>query len=122
VKVFVQDPGGFLDQLGEELDCAMVEGAHAFLDTDHRIWVNHEVFFFSTASEKDRFMKHPERYCGIVTDPVTRERFEPDKASPRLDRDGRPYFFLSEGSLARFEAAPDSFALPKGHMVKMTSS
>jgi YHS domain-containing protein len=121
VSVFVQDPESFLEELGVELDCAIVEGAQAILDVEHRAWVNHEVFFFSTGSQKEKFLQHPERFCGIVTDPVTREKFEPNKVSPRLDHDGRPYFFLSEGSLSRFEAAPDSFAIPKGRMVKMTS-
>lgn len=119
--VFVQDPGGFLDNLDVELTCAMVEGADAVVNKNHGTWVNHELFFFSSASEKDEFLKQPERFCGILTDPVTRERFEPNELSPRLDHEGRPYFFLSEGSLSRFAATPDSFAVPSGRMVKMTS-
>jgi hypothetical protein len=52
---------------------------------------------------------------------VTQERFIPGESSPRIDREGRAYVFLSEANLAQFEALPDSFSVPHFRMREMTS-
>jgi YHS domain-containing protein len=100
----------------------MDESKEAILDASHRAYVNHEVFFFATSDEREKFVKQPERYCGIVTDPVNRERFRPNKVSPRLEHKGRPFFFISESTMAEFQADPDSFFVPNLRMMSKTGS
>jgi len=84
------------------------------LDSTTRVFVNHEIYFFSNRGALDRFRKQPLRYCGIVTDPVSRARFRPTARSPHRDYHGRPYFFTSDSTRLTFQAAPDSFAVRKG--------
>ena len=122
MKVFVEDPEIFLQDLGVTLTSAMDESKQAVLEASHRARVNHEVFFFATTGERETFEKQPERYCGIVTDPVSRERFRPNKVSPRLEHKGRPFFFISESTMAEFQAEPDSFFVPKLRMLKKTET
>ncbi len=78
------------------------------------MFVNHELFVFADASTRERFRKDPLRYCGILTDPVSKVRFRPTARAPRTEYDGRLYFFTEPGTLARFTAHPDSFAFRKG--------
>ena len=84
------------------------------IDEAHRAWVNHELFYLSDLNARKRFVSDPLRYCGLVTDPVTRQRFQPSSRSPRFDYQGRPYFFQDRLGLRTFVAIPDSFARRKG--------
>lgn len=113
----MQDPEIYFNQLGVILPCAMVEGENAVLDPAHRSFVNHEIFFFSTPEQKEIFDTAPQDYCGLITDPVSRSRFNPTKANPRQDYMERPYFFESDETLALFAATPDSFVVPMLRMV-----
>ncbi len=110
----MQDPERYLQAKGIELPCAVEAGRRARLEPGLRAYLNHEVYFFSDARALERFRKHPLRWCGRVTDPVSRARFKPTSRSPRTDYHGRPYFFESQLDLETFSAMPDSFASRKG--------
>ena len=96
------------------LRSAVAPSRAARLEPEYRAWVNHELFYFADSLLLARFRKEPTRWVGKVTDPVTRVRFRPTARSPRLEHDGRPYYFQSRQALVQFSAMPDSFALRKG--------
>lgn len=86
----------------------------AQLDPKLRSYVNYEVYFFCDAAAKAKFDADPTRYCGLLTDPVTKRRFRPGPGALRSDYMERPYFFLSDSTATAFTATPDSFAVRKG--------
>ena len=114
----MQDPETYLNQLGVGLFGAVDEDASAVLDSEHRSYVNWEVFFFSSPSRREQFEADPLAYCGVLTDPVTKTRFRPDKDSPKIDYDGRPYYFASAASMESFKAMPAALAQPSLEMRK----
>jgi YHS domain-containing protein len=114
----VQDPEIFLTGLALEIPSVMDERRKAVLDVAHRSFVNHETFFFADEEEKRRFDADPVRYCGIVTDPVTKQRFRPGADSPRVDHAGRPYFFYTQASLETFRGMPGMYAQPSLEMIQ----
>ncbi len=116
-KVFVQDPDLYLTSLGIEIPCAVNENAWAILDLQHRIFVNFEAYYFSERRLLQQFRGDPLRYCGILTDPVTRQRFRPAKNSRPYPYKNRSYYFVSDSTYAVFVAAPDSFAFPRVKML-----
>jgi YHS domain-containing protein len=113
----VQDPEWYLKELGVKLPCAVVKGGDARIDKSTSARVNHEIYYFSTPAAKRKFLADPLRWCGMVTDPVSRERFRPREGSPRVDHGGRPYFFASDATSAAFAAEPARFAEPDGKMI-----
>jgi len=74
---------------------------------------NWEVFMFSSAKARKAFDRDPLRYCGMLTDPVSEQRFQPNAESPWAVHNARKYYFQSEADRATFVAAPDSFAARK---------
>jgi len=112
----VQDPGSFLTALDVTLPGALNDRLRASFDPEHTLRVNWELFFVSTERERRRFEEDPRRYCGVVTDPVSRQRFRPGSDAPRRDHAGRPFFFVSDSTATIFAAMPDSFLVPRGLM------
>jgi YHS domain-containing protein len=86
----------------------------AVLHANLRAFVNHEVYFFCDQRSLGRFKKNPLKWCGLVTDPVSRARFQPTKESPRWDYGDQPFFFTSLENMETFKATPDSFAVRRG--------
>jgi YHS domain-containing protein len=117
----VQDPAWYLNELGVKLDCAVVKGAPARISDALSARVNHEIYFFATPSAKRKFTADPIRWCGLVTDPVSEERFRPAKSSPRVDHAGRPYFFASDSTRAAFASDPAAFTDASGKMIAMSA-
>ena len=116
----MKDPDNYLNQLEIALDCAVDPGARAVLDPTHRIFVNWETYFVSSAEARAAFERAPYRYTGAITDPVSRARFQPDETSPRREYEGRVFYFSSGESLAEFAASPSSYATPMLGMVEKT--
>jgi YHS domain-containing protein len=108
----VQDPQIQLQELGIAIPDVLDPKKPAVLDAAHRSFVNYETFFFADEADKRRFDADPSASCGILTDPVTKERFRPGSASPRTTFGGRAYYFLSEANKATFEKNPEAIALP----------
>ncbi len=116
VEVLVQDPEIYLERLDIHLPCAVDPTRDAILDEAHRARVNHEVFFLSGPEALEEFNNRPLRYAGMLTDPVSLQRFRPDAESPKLEHGGRPYYFASATNLEAFRAQPARFADPDGEM------
>jgi YHS domain-containing protein len=112
VKVFVQDPQIQLAELGIEVPDLVDPDRPAVLDAEHRSFVNYETFFFADEADKHRFDADPTASCGVLTDPVTKQRFRPGNDSPRRVHGGRAYFFLTAANRDTFAANPDAYALP----------
>jgi len=91
----------------------------AILDAAHRVLVNHEVYFFGSDAAKNAFVANPRKWCGKVTDPVTRERFHPKKSSPATTYSGRLYYFRSAESREAFLAMPEMYKDPTRTMPAM---
>jgi YHS domain-containing protein len=117
----VQDPEWYLNEIGVKLPCAVVKGGDARISAGMSARVNHEIYFFSTPAAKRKFAADPIRWCGLVTDPVSKERFRPAKSSPRVDHAGRPYFFASDSTRAAFASDPAAFADASGQMIAMSA-
>jgi YHS domain-containing protein len=83
----------------------------AVVQRDARTQVNYEFFYFADAESKQRFDGDPLRWCGTVTDPISRQRFRPTQASARTEHNGVPFFFESQETQLQFAAHPDSFAV-----------
>jgi YHS domain-containing protein len=97
----------------------MDEETPAIIDKKHTLAVNYETFFFASLDEKQRFGEDIVDYCGLLTDPVSKQRFRPYEESPRYDLGDHPYFFLSEANRARFAETPGQFTAPKFPMLEM---
>ena len=116
----MQDPEYFLLGQSIQVPCVVHPDRPARIEPQLRAWVNHELYYFSDGKAFSSFRKDPLKYCGLVTDPVTRRRFQPYRRSPRLAYKDRKYYFGSDSTLKVFEATPDSFATPtRGMMVTM---
>jgi YHS domain-containing protein len=122
VKVFVQDPEVYLSALQIELPGLVHSDRIAILDPEHRSQVNFESYFFSDQSTKTQFNQDLVGRCGILTDPVSRQRFRPGDSSPRVDYAGHPFFFVSEETRMQFERQPELFYPPDVGMIPMIDS
>jgi len=114
--IFVKDPAGYMNALDISVPCAVEHHRPAVIDAEHKAYVNYEIYFFSGSKQKEKFLENPLDYCGAVTDPVSRRRFIPTGKSPRLDVQGRPFYFLSDSTMAVFQVHEDSLAWPAYHM------
>ncbi|HEY6867625.1 MAG TPA: hypothetical protein VI792_10220 [Candidatus Eisenbacteria bacterium] len=68
--------------------------------------VNGEVYRFASGHTLKRFVRSPERWCGVVRDPVTGCRFQPTARSAEVYWLGGPYFFESDSSKSAFVSDP----------------
>ncbi len=112
----MQDPEAYLNELGLKLPCPVRRDLDAVIDVEHRAFVNHETFFFSSLEALEDFRARPLRYLDRVTDPVRNVRFAPSERSRLWVHDDRPYYFLDETSLVAFKRNPDLYADPKRAM------
>jgi YHS domain-containing protein len=81
------------------------------LDPKLHARVNGEIYRFSRAETRDRFRRDPARWCGTLRDPVSGQRFTPDRRSPRFDVDGGPYYFVSDSTRSAFRGDPEHWAI-----------
>ena len=81
----------------------------AVLDDEHCVRLNHEAWFFADAESRDRFAEDPLRWCGLLTDPVTKRRFRPCSNSASLRYDGVTYWFEEASDAEIFEADPEMY-------------
>ncbi|HVP14123.1 MAG TPA: hypothetical protein VMS88_01190 [Terriglobales bacterium] len=71
--------------------------------------VNGEIYRFSSRRTLRAFERTPVRWCGLLRDPVTGLRFQPNGRSPRAEWDGSPYFFLNDSTRAVFLKSPKRY-------------
>jgi len=112
VPVFVKDPEVYLNDLEIEVACAVNPRVKAQIEKESCSIVNYEIYFFSEAREKKAFDKDPLAYCGILTDPVSKQRFKPSKKAKGQWFADRAWYFVSDSTQALFAAMPDSFVTP----------
>lgn len=117
----MQDPSRYLADLVTHLPAVDDPTKAAIVDTDHLSVVNFECFYFASKEGKAKFDQDPCAHCGRVTDPVTYRKFVPTARSPRIEREGRTFFFRSDSTRAIFAARPDSFSLPHWGMMQMAA-
>jgi YHS domain-containing protein len=60
------------------------------------------------------FAADPLRYVDRLTDPVTRERFQPVAGGPTIEQDDSVWYFASEASRDRFAHDPERYVEPDG--------
>jgi len=94
----------------------------AVLDAEHRTTIGYESFFFSDSTSKARFDSDITSYCGVLTDPVTKQRFRPDHINPKMVYNQQVYFFATQANLQKFEGMPDMYALPHFEMLPKDST
>lgn len=75
--------------------------------------VNGEVYRFCSERTLQKFVMAPERWCGVVRDPVTGGRFLPSLYSPTAYWVGGPYFFASDSTKARFVEDPHRYEVQR---------
>lgn len=112
--VFAGEPEKYLEMREIKVPCAVYPSRLAQLLPAMRARINHEVYFFSGAEARDKFLKDPLRYCGYVTDPVNHVRFRPDGKSPHTEFNDHAYYFSSDSTLKSFEGSPENYAQRTG--------
>ena len=112
----MKGPEPYLNDFHIQLPCCVDSTQLAILDPVHREFVNHEVYFFSSDAAHDQFNAEPYRYTGLVTDPVSLERFQPTVSSQNRTAAGRLFYFASDSTLAQFDQDPDVYSTPKPTM------
>ena len=118
----MKGPETYLDTIGIRPPCAIRADKLAALDPAHRAFVNHEVFFFSSRSLRKLFLGDPLRWAGVLTDPVSGLRFQPDRAAPKASYAGRDYYFSSAETEATFRSDPAMYQDAKRAMPKAAAS
>lgn len=88
----------------------------ALLDAEHCVRLNYEAFFFADAAGRERFCADPVAVCGLLTDPVSKQRFRPCAGSPHVEHDGVTFYFENEAQRVLFETDPEMFRLPRWTM------
>jgi len=112
----VQDAELFLTKQGIEVTDYFDPARKAPLVQPHKLRVNYENYFFADTEGLERFRQDPGHWCGLVTDPVTKQRFHPGAGKQALAHEGALYYFSSGSSRARFESHPARYALPRFRM------
>ncbi len=108
----MQGPEIWLNQLGITLACVVDPTRNAVLDADHRVFVNYETYYLSDEQAVQTFKAEPWRYTGMVTDPVSKARFQPAGDSPRAVHQGRVFYFASADNAKTFALDPAAQATP----------
>jgi len=108
----VQGPEIWLNQLGITVACVVDPTRDAIVDEAHRIFINYETYYLSSAAAHQKFSESPWRYTGLVTDPVSRDRFQPDGKSPVTKFEGRLFYFATAANAKTFAGDPTAHATP----------
>ena len=102
----MQDPEKYLKEMKVTPPSIFKGGKRPVLDSSLKAQVNFEIYYFGTPAEKKRFLADPLRYAGLVTDPITYERFRPTASSPKTTYGSRLYYFASDSTRAEFLKDP----------------
>jgi YHS domain-containing protein len=112
--VFVQGPEPYLERMKAKFSDPVRPGQPAHVAARLRYHVNWEIFYFADRASLEEFRKHVTQYCGVLTDPVSGVRFRPTPASPMVRHAGHVYYFTSDATRVKFQAAPLDYAFRKG--------
>jgi len=112
----VQDVAGFLVRKGIALRDYLDDQRPARIDPEHMVRIGYEAYFFADGESRARFLDDPVRYCGRVTDPVSRRRFRPRSDAPAADHGGVLYLFESRRNQELFGLQPERYSRPRWAM------
>ncbi len=110
----MKGPESYLKGMGIGARCVVHPSRPAVIDSSLREFIGHDLFYFSDQTSRRRFLKEPLRYCRALSDPVTKVRFKPRVSSPRVEYQGRLFYFATDSTRTAFTAMPDSFAVRRG--------
>ena len=113
----MQDPEIFLADLKLGVPCAVNPDRRAIIDAAYRVSVGYETYFFCDSAALTTFRQNVTAYCGTLTDPVTRQRFLPDRNTPSSILHDRLYLFASDSSKQAFDMMPETYAWPTHQMI-----
>lgn len=85
------------------------------------VMLGFESFFFADSANMSKLLDDIPRYCGGLTDPISKERFLPTENSPRSEFMGTTYLFVSELTHGTFEEMPPMYYLPNYKMLPKDS-
>lgn len=108
----MQDVPYFLQRKKLEFQGYIDPTRPALMDSAHVMRVNYETYLFADTFGRETFRADPVRYCGLVTDPVSRVRFRPAPDAPRTTHERVLYLFQDAANLETFESDPDLYRLP----------
>jgi YHS domain-containing protein len=108
----VQDVVAALNRKGLTYACYFDPERPAVLDGTHAVRVNYETYLFADTAARELFRGDVVRFCGLLTDPVTKRRFRPDETSPRIEHEDVVYYFADDAGYEMFVLDPESFKLP----------
>ena len=118
----MQDPARYINELGVKLTGCVDPSRLAIIDSSYMQMLGFESFFFADSANMSKFLDNIFRYCGGLTDPVSKERFLPNENSPRSEFMGSTYLFASELSLGTFEEMSSMYYLPNYKMLPPDST
>jgi YHS domain-containing protein len=108
----VQDVPSALLRKGLSFSGYLNPNRPAILESAYMSRVNYETYFFADTAARELFNGDVVRFCGLITDPVSKQRFRPEVGSPRFDHEEVTYYFASAASQDLFEGDPESYWLP----------
>ena len=98
----MQGPEPFLEAQHIRVASIVNPARSAVVDSTMRLFVGHDLFYFSNRTERAAFQRDPLKFCRRLSDPVTLVRFQPKRGSPHFVYHGRPYYFRSDSTFAAF--------------------
>lgn len=108
----MQDPTPHVQKHSLSFQCAVNPGQSAKIDAAYVRQVNWETFYFSDSAAMEKFDSNVLKYCRILTDPVTRQRFIPGQKSPHSLFGEREFYFWSDSSKQKFDMMPAIYSAP----------
>lgn len=117
MKVFGENPTGFLIAQNLHFTDWLDSSKTARLEPEFVSFVNWESFYFADLESKRHFDGEVLEHSGILTDPITHQRFRPGERAPFILYEGRPYYFVSDSTRAIFTAMPAMYAKPSYEML-----
>ena len=114
----MQDVPAYAARAGLQFEC-YYDMEPAVLDADHTVRIGYEAYVFCSAEHRARFEDNLVTHCGLVTDPVTKERFRPGDDSPLAFHDDTVFLFQNIDSAETFLEAPETYVKPGWKMKKM---
>jgi len=109
--VLVQDVPAAVCRRGLSFSDFLDPRRPAVIDDEHCVRLNHEAWFFEDTESRDRFLAEPLRWCGLLTDPVTKRRFRPCESSVSVEHAGVRYWFEMACDAEVFKADPEMYRL-----------
>jgi YHS domain-containing protein len=115
----VQDPLPNIIKHNLNFQCAVNKDQSAKVEESTMRQVNWEIYLFNDSLAANEFDSDPVKYCGILTDPVSRQRFRPGYDSPTSDFEGHRFYFWTADSKQKFEMMPAFYSAPNIRMEEL---